>query len=509
MRGVIYARYSEGPRQTDQSIEGQVTDCTAFAQQKGIDVIGLYADRHVSGKSVDGRDEFQRMMKDAERGLFDCVIVWKIDRFGRSREDIAVNKIRLRRAGVTLMYARESIPEGPEGILLESLMEGLAEYYSADLRQKIIRGQKESAKKGRLPMGKLPIGYIRAEDGTIQVDPERAPAVRKLFQAQAAGATLDEKRAILERYGINAPNATLHRILHNERYLGRFEVHGIRIDVEPIVTEELFAEANKNFHTSRNAAGRAKVRYLLSCKCHCGKCGKMLNGMTGTGKSGKKYTYYRCPANDIKQIGREELEDLVVQHTAADVLTDEMIEKLVGRIMVIQQDQKKGSEEEMLEKRLADLRRRRDNVSRAIEEGASSMIGRLHELEDEIAGAEVDLQKEKLNQTVIPEELIRGWLQSFRAGDVTDLDFRRKLLDAFVADVVVSDEDITVLYNTTEKAPTRCSRTALIVEKARSYANTGAVVLDGLIVVCFKRKKGPAPGVIARAPKPRRTRPSL
>lgn len=60
MRGVIYARYSEGPRQTDQSIEGQVTDCMAFAQQKGIDVIGLYADRHVSGKSVDGRDEFRR-----------------------------------------------------------------------------------------------------------------------------------------------------------------------------------------------------------------------------------------------------------------------------------------------------------------------------------------------------------------------------------------------------------------------------------------------------------------
>ena len=491
MRGVIYARYSEGPRQTDQSIEGQVTDCRAFAQQKGIDVIGLYADRHVSGKSVDGRDEFQRMMKDAERDLFDCVIVWKIDRFGRSREDIAVNKIRLRRAGVTLMYARESIPDGPEGILLESLMEGLAEYYSADLRQKIIRGQKESAKKGRLPMGRLPVGYMRAEDGTISPDPELAPAIRKLFEAQAAGATLDEKRAVLERYGINAPNATIHRILHNERYLGRFEVHGIQVPAEPIVSEELFAIANNSFHTSRNAAGRAKVKYLLSCKCHCGKCGKMLNGMTGTGRSGKKYTYYRCPGNDIKQIGREELEDLVVRHTAEDVLTDEMIGKLTDRIMIIQEEQKKGSEEEMLEKRLADLRRRRDNVTRAIEEGAASMIGRLHELEGEIAAAEVDLQKEKLNRVIIPESMIRDWLQSFRAGDVTDENFRRRLLDAFVADVVVSDEDIVVFYNTTEKAPSRCSRTAHLVEKARRYTNTGPVVLDGCIAVCFSRKKDP------------------
>lgn len=110
MRGVIYARYSEGPRQTDQSIEGQVADCKAYALEKGIDIVDVYADRHVSGKSLEGRDEFQRMMRDADRKRFDVVVVWKIDRFGRSREDIAVNKIRLRRAGIQLMYARESIP---------------------------------------------------------------------------------------------------------------------------------------------------------------------------------------------------------------------------------------------------------------------------------------------------------------------------------------------------------------------------------------------------------------
>ena len=105
MRGVIYARYSHGPHQTEQSIEGQVADCRAFAAQKGIDVLEVYADRHVSGTSTAGRDEFQRMLQDAERHKFDVVITWKIDRFGRSREDIALNKIRLRRAGFVLMYA--------------------------------------------------------------------------------------------------------------------------------------------------------------------------------------------------------------------------------------------------------------------------------------------------------------------------------------------------------------------------------------------------------------------
>ena len=158
MRGVIYARYSPGPHQTEQSIEGQVADCQQYTEENGIDIIEIYADRHVSGKSVVGRDEFQRMLRDAEKGRFDCVLVWKIDRFGRDRQDIAMGKMALKRAGVKLMYARESVPEGPEGIILESVLEGLAEYYSADLRQKVIRGMKETAKKGQYCGQSLPIG---------------------------------------------------------------------------------------------------------------------------------------------------------------------------------------------------------------------------------------------------------------------------------------------------------------------------------------------------------------
>ena len=164
MNGVIYARYSEGPRQTDQSIEGQVADCKAYAQREGINIIEIYADRHVSGKSTAGRDEFLRMIRDAEHHRFDCVIVWKIDRFGRNRQDIAINKMRLRKAGVALKYAEESVPDGPEGIILESVLEGLAEYYSADLKQKVTRGIRESAKKGIYHGGVLPIGYARTPD---------------------------------------------------------------------------------------------------------------------------------------------------------------------------------------------------------------------------------------------------------------------------------------------------------------------------------------------------------
>ena len=87
MLGAIYARYSAGPNQTDQSIEGQVADCQAYAERNGIQIVEIYADRHISGKSIVGRNEFQRMLHDAEQHRFECVIVWKIDRFGRDRQD--------------------------------------------------------------------------------------------------------------------------------------------------------------------------------------------------------------------------------------------------------------------------------------------------------------------------------------------------------------------------------------------------------------------------------------
>lgn len=230
MRGVIYARYSPGPHQTEQSIEGQVADCQQYAEEHGIDIIEIYADRHVSGKSVVGRDEFQRMLRDAEKGRFDCVLVWKIDRFGRDRQDIAMGKMTLKRAGVKLMYARESVPEGPEGIILESVLEGLAEYYSADLRQKVIRGMKETAKKGQYCGQPLPIGYKVDSQRHVVIDEREAAAVREAFKMHIAGAQLRDivqlfaDRGIMGRRGKPVSNAVVYRMLRNEKYLGEFYI---------------------------------------------------------------------------------------------------------------------------------------------------------------------------------------------------------------------------------------------------------------------------------------------
>ena len=127
--GVIYARYSSD-NQREESIEGQLRECMAYAERNGITVIGNYIDRAMSARTAD-RPDFQRMINDSEKKLFDVIIVWKLDRFSRDRYDSATYKHILKKNGVKVISATENITDSPEGILLESLLEGLSEYYSA------------------------------------------------------------------------------------------------------------------------------------------------------------------------------------------------------------------------------------------------------------------------------------------------------------------------------------------------------------------------------------------
>ena len=122
MRAVIYARYSSD-NQTEASIEGQLRECMEYATYNDIQVIGNYIDRAFSAKT-DHRPEFQRMIKDSYKHAFDCIIVWKLDRFSRNRYDSAHYKALLRKNGVKVISAKETITEGSEGILLESVLEG-------------------------------------------------------------------------------------------------------------------------------------------------------------------------------------------------------------------------------------------------------------------------------------------------------------------------------------------------------------------------------------------------
>ena len=175
MKAVIYARYSSDS-QREESIEGQLRECTAFAEKNGITVLRHYIDRAYSAKT-DNRPEFQNMIKDSGKRLFDIVIVWKLDRFARNRYDSARYKATLKKNGVKVVSATEIISEGAEGIILESVLEGYAEYYSADLSEKVVRGMTDNALKCKFNGGTMPIGYVIDAEQHFRIDPLTAPFV--------------------------------------------------------------------------------------------------------------------------------------------------------------------------------------------------------------------------------------------------------------------------------------------------------------------------------------------
>ena len=195
MNAVIYTRYSSDS-QREESIEGQLRECREYADRNGMTVVGGYIDRALSAKTAD-RPEFQRMIKDSAKGLFEIVLVWKLDRFSRDRYDSAHYKHILKKNGVKVVSAKEHISEGPEGIILESMLEGYAEFYSAELSEKIHRGQKENALKGKNNGGGIPLGYaLDKQTQKLVIDPEAAPAA-EIFTQYADGETV---RSMIEDF---------------------------------------------------------------------------------------------------------------------------------------------------------------------------------------------------------------------------------------------------------------------------------------------------------------------
>ena len=158
MTGIIYARYSSD-NQREESIDGQIRECKEFAEKNDIRIIDTYIDRALSAKT-DNRPSFQQMIKDSSKGLFDVIIVWKLDRFARNRYDSAHYKNILKKNGVKVISATEAISSGAEGILLESMLEGDAEYYSAELAEKNNRGLTENALKCKYNGGSVAFGYV-------------------------------------------------------------------------------------------------------------------------------------------------------------------------------------------------------------------------------------------------------------------------------------------------------------------------------------------------------------
>ena len=457
MKAVIYARYSSAG-QRDESIEGQIRVCSEYAKANNINIVNEYIDRAMSGKS-DDRPAFQRMIKDCERKQFDAVIIYTLDRFARNRYDSAMYKARLKRNGVKVLYATQPIGEEPEGIILESVLEGFAEYYSANLSRNVKRGLKENALKGLVYGGSHCLGLRANAEGKYEIEPEGAKVVKEIFELYANG----NSRAKIIRYcnskgyktaiGNEFTYNSLQTILRNERYIGKYKYMDVVLEgaIPPILDKELFTKVQSMIELNRKATARTKANeeYLLTTKVFCGHCGSNMVGECGRSESGKMYYYYRCNKKNQKKCQKKPekkqwLEDAVVNLIISNVLTPENIDLISTKVVEIAT--KEYNDTSYLKSLEASLKRTESKINNlldAIESGinTSTTRTRLADLEATRDALEADISKEKLKKPLITKEHVLYWLESFMNGDTNNINYRRSLIYSLVNSIFVYNND--------------------------------------------------------------------
>ena len=468
MTAVIYARYSSD-NQREESIEGQIRECTAYAEKNGITIVKHYIDRAISAKT-DNRPEFQQMIKDSDKKLFDIVLVWKLDRFARNRYDSARYKTQLKKNGVKLMSATEIISEGPEGIILESVLEGYAEYYSADLAEKVVRGQTENILKGRCNGGRGTFGYTLDSERKFHIDPLTSPFVMESFKKYNEGSTMKEIRDWLNEKGIKNPvggaftyNSVEH-MLKNRRYIGELKFRDVVVPdaVPPIIPLELFEDVQEKIAKNKKAPARRKAEddYLLTTKLFCGYCGALMFGESGTSRTGEVHRYYKCATAKKhrgckkKTVRKQWLEDLVVNQTMQLVKDDAAMESIIAKVMELQN--KENTNIPLYEKQLRDAESGIQNMLNAIQAGilTSSTKERLEQLEETKRELEARIAEEKLAKPKVTEEFIRFWLLRFRKLDMSLKDQRQALVDTFINAIYLYDDKVLITFNYKEGTQT-------------------------------------------------------
>ena len=463
---VAYARYSSAG-QRDVSIEQQLADIRAFAQREGFTIVHEYADHARSGfKNTSARAAFQSMIRAAESGSFDTIIAWKVDRFGRNREDSAIYKGKLRRFGVRVLYAMEPIPEGSAGVLLEGMLEATAEWYSRQLSENVTRGMTDNAHRC-LYNGTRILGYVRGPDGRYQIQAEEAALVRNIFDLYCAGYSAVR---IANRLNASGLHTALGRpwnfkavlsLVSNERYTGVYIWGSVRVPdgMPAIIEKSVFEEAQRMKKKTARHVEQGAVDFLLTGKAFCGHCSAAMIGDSGTSKSGTRHYYYSCQAHkarkgcDKKSVSKDWLESAVVDFVLDHVLSDAQIEKTADAVMALQAEEMKASPLAAMEAERAEVMKKIQNINNAIAAGIwnSSTSAMLRDLEDQAVDLRVSCETLRYSQAqLMDRDRVLFFLRRFTKGDRTDPALRRHIIETFVNAVYVFDDHLKLVINNCE-----------------------------------------------------------
>lgn len=462
-RAVIYARYSSD-RQREESIEGQIRECTAFAKRSNLDVINTYTDRALSART-DNRPSFQKLIRDSNKRIFDYVIVYTLDRFSRSRYDSAVYKNKLKKNGVKVLSAKEHIEDTPSGIILESVLEGYAEYYSAELAQKVKRGLTDNVLEHKWTGTCIPFGYKKDDANHLVPDAVTSPLIPRIYEAALGGKSRVEiarwlnEKGYITTYGRRFRPEQVTKILKNRIYTGTFTWDGKQYPAftTPLITEELFDKVQKTF---RKNTRKNPEDYVLTGKIYCGRCGSTMTGMSGTSKSRKTYYYYRCSSMNhsarqakepcgAKNVSRDMIEKLIYDKTLQILNTPEWRKEIAHQAMLAQSDDSEELKIKAMEQELSDAKRKITNIITAISNGISSeeLAKTLHDLEARKKELESQISHEQLvkKDLTLTEDAIEFYFVQLARKSAGGSDLN--VFWDFINHIVVYDDYIEVFYN--------------------------------------------------------------
>jgi len=509
---VIYARYSSD-NQTEQSIEGQLRVCKEYAKSRNIAIVNTYIDRAMTGTN-DNRPDFQRMIRDSSNKLWDYVIVYKLDRFSRNKYEATIHKHTLNNNGVKLISAMERIPDTPEGIILESLLEGMNQYYSAELSQKVQRGLNESYLKGLNTGGHQIYGYDVCERKNV-INEEESKIVQEIFSKFAQGFTGVDIANNLRDRGIRTKRGDLftdkkvYKIISNIKYTGKVQ-HGetVYTNIYPaIIDDNIWQQVQtiRKKHKHAEIRKRDVCEYILSGKLHCGYCKHNIIGDSGKEINKViKYRYYACLTKrrrkdlqcKLQSTKKQKLENEIIDITWKVLSNNNNLKKIAKSIIDYQLINNEAEIKiKSIERSRNELVKASQNIIKAIEMGiiTEQTKLRLTELESQIAEHDILIEQEKSkNFSFLTEDLIMDYFKKIICGDIENQEIRKQIVKVFIRDIILYNDKVVIFYNFTNNGFTTSSPDDIIafdLEKEELKLLTEKTINESVDISIFYSKE--------------------
>ena len=452
---VIYARYSSD-NQTEQSIEGQLRVCKQYAENNDILILNTYIDRAMTGTN-DNRPDFQQMIKDSAKKEFQYILVYKLDRFSRNKYEMAKYKKILKDNGAKILSAMENIPETPEGIILESLLEGMAEYYSVELSQKVRRGLNETRLKGNFIGGTVSYGY-KVENHKILINEEQAENVRFIFKQYSIGTYVKDIISMLnDRHiyhnGKPFEKNTIYYMLKNEKYIGIYRHEDkIYTNMYPqIVDEEVYEIVRQKVDANKYGKRSTDTMYLLKNKLKCGYCGMPISAECGTARNGTRVHYYKCLGRkknngcNKSMLKKDIFENFIIENIIQILKSPKHFDYIIDSLLKIQ-NQQLGTNPilDSLLKEQKQIEKSLSNIMTAIEQGIINNTTNKRMKELETQQEEIDkrilIEQSKNNIKLSRDEIANHFEKALRLES-------KILIDYMIKEIKVFEDKIIIQFN--------------------------------------------------------------